>query len=280
MKKYAVMSLDVEDWYHLDYFSSTSTNRTYSMLDGVNNFLEIIDSHGLPSTLFSLSDVAPLVKNELTSALKNKHEIASHGVSHKRPLTLSSSEFKEDLRISKNQIENTVGAEILGYRAPCFSMNNNLMKHLFEIGFKYDSSAINFSSHPLYGGFNLSSFEKKLDNVYKDQFLTEFELPTYEIFNKNIPISGGGYLRIFPWIIMKKLLQDYLKNHNTYFLYIHPFELSKRPIPKVENINFLKKFRFKYGQENTANKFQKLIHLLKENDFEFVTFKSLMEITK
>jgi polysaccharide deacetylase family protein (PEP-CTERM system associated) len=279
MKKYAVLSLDVEDWYHLDYFASTNTDKTYSMLDGVNNFLEIVDSHGIPSTLFSLSDIIPKVKNELVSALKNNHEIASHGVSHQRPLTLSSEEFTHDLRESKDQIEQMIGSEIYGYRAPCFSINNTLIKNLVEVGFKYDSSAINFSSHPLYGGLNLSSFEKKLDNVYQDKFLTEFELPTYKMFNRNIPISGGGYLRIFPWIFMKNLLQNHLQNNNTYFLYIHPFELSKMSVPNVENINLLRKIRFKYGQENTSSKFQKLIYLLKENNYEFVTFKSLMEIT-
>ena len=88
MKKYAVLSLDVEDWHHLDYFSSTQVNKEYSMLDGVNNFLEIVESHGISSTLFTLSDVAPLVKNELIQAVKNNHEVSSHGLSHKRPLTL------------------------------------------------------------------------------------------------------------------------------------------------------------------------------------------------
>ena len=27
------------------------------------------------------------------------------------------------------------------------------------------------------------------------------ELPTISIFNKKIPISGGGYIRILPWFI-------------------------------------------------------------------------------
>jgi len=279
MKKYAVLSLDVEDWYHLDYFSSVKTDTNYSMLDGVNNFLEIVESHGVSSTLFALSDVAPLVKNELIQAVKNKHELSSHGVSHKRPLAISIYDFIEEIKASKNSLENLIGSQVLGYRAPCFSMNNELTKELVNAGYQYDSSAINFSSHPLYGGIDLSHFDKKMDNVYQNEFLTEFELPTARLLNRNIPISGGGYLRIFPWLLMKKLLSNFLKNNQTYFLYIHPFELSNRVAPKVNNTTFLNNFRFKYAQKRTSDKLSNLIDLLKLNEFEFVTFKSLMEIS-
>ena len=279
MRKYAVLSLDVEDWYHLDYFSSVKTDTNYSMLDGVNNFLEIVESHGISSTLFTLSNVAPLVKDELIEAVKKNHEISSHGVAHKRPLTMTLDDFIEDVKDSKKSLEDIIGTSVLGYRAPCFSINNKLTEELVKAGYEYDSSAIDFSSHPLYGGIDLSSFDKKMDNVYQNKLLTEFELPTTSLLNRNIPISGGGYLRIFPWLLMKKLVADFLKNNQTYFLYIHPFELSNKVTPKVDNISFLKNFRFKYGQSHTPKKLNKLIDLLKLNDFEFVTFKSLMEIS-
>jgi len=280
MKKYAVLSLDVEDWHHLDYFSSTQTNKDYSMLDGVNNFLEIVDNYAIPSTLFSLSDVAPLVKSELVQAVKSNHEVSSHGENHKRPLTINVEDFISDIKSSKSKLEDIVGKEVVGYRAPCFSINNKLIEELANAGYQYDSSAINFSSHPLYGGIDLSGFEQKLDNVYQNNNLTEFQLHTSNILNRHIPISGGGYLRIFPWVVMKNLIDNYLKKNQTYFLYIHPFELSKKALPEVDNISFLTNFRFKYGQNRTSEKLNRLIELLKANDFEFVTFKNLMNIAK
>ena len=82
MKKYAVLSLDVEDWYHVDYLSHISTNRDYSMLDGLNNYLEILGHHDIKSTLFTLSSLAPIVKDELIYAIKNNHEIASLSLIH------------------------------------------------------------------------------------------------------------------------------------------------------------------------------------------------------
>jgi len=280
MKKYAVLSLDVEDWNHLDYFSSMNIKSSYSMLDGLNNFLEIVDSYNIKSTLFTLSDVASIVKTDLMSAINAGHEISSHGTSHKRPLTISKDKFIEDIIYSKKTIEDTLSQEVLGYRAPCFSMNNELLEELKNTGYKYDSSMINFSSHPLYGGIDSSSFIKRADNVYQNGVLTEFELPTTNLFNRDIPISGGGYLRIFPWQVMKKLISNYLATHQTFFLYIHPFELSDKSPLSVNDAGFLKNFRFKYGQSRTPDKLIKLIELLKANDYEFVTFKSLMAIYK
>ena len=278
MKKYAVLSLDVEDWYHLDYFSNVDTNKDYSMLDGLNNYLEIVDDHDIKSTLFTLSSLAPIVKNELIYAIQNNHEVASHGVGHKRPLTISKNEFIEDATKSKQDLEDIVGLEINGYRAPCFSLNNELIEELIKIGYKYDSSSINFSRHPLYGGIDLERFNKKIDNVYQLESLIEFELPTIRLFGNNIPISGGGYLRIFPWLVMNKLINNFIQNNQTYFLYIHPFELSNKKTPKVDSAGMLKNFRFKYGQTHTNQKLNKLICLLKSNDYEFVTFNSLMKI--
>ena len=43
MKKYAVLSMDIEDWYHLDYIKETTkSDRQYSMLDGFDNFQNIL----------------------------------------------------------------------------------------------------------------------------------------------------------------------------------------------------------------------------------------------
>ena len=42
MKK-AVLSMDVEDWFHLDYFQRKFCNETYSMLDGLEKYLKVLN---------------------------------------------------------------------------------------------------------------------------------------------------------------------------------------------------------------------------------------------
>ena len=56
---------------------------------------------------------------------------------------------------------------MIGYRAPCFSMNNNKFNLLKGLGVKYDSSYIDFSSHPLYGSIDVSEFNKIEDHIYE-----------------------------------------------------------------------------------------------------------------
>jgi len=277
MEKYAVISIDVEDWNHLDYFSSDS-KRHYSMLDGLNNFLEIVDDKNIKTTLFTLSDVIPDVRSDLFDAIKAGHEIASHGKSHIRPLTQEREDFINETYFSKEKIEQELSTEVIGYRAPCFSMNNDLLEVIHNAGFKYDSSMIEFSDHPLYGGIQKKDFDCITSNIYRDNNLFEFELPTLKVLNKNIPISGGGYLRIFPWLLMKKLLQKYFLSSDTYFLYIHPFELSKKQIFQVEGESYLKNLRFRTGHKRTSEKFKKLLNLLEINGYKFINFNDLVKL--
>ena len=35
--------MDVEDWYHLDYFQNLKCDRLYSMLDGLENYAQILE---------------------------------------------------------------------------------------------------------------------------------------------------------------------------------------------------------------------------------------------
>ena len=48
MKK-AVLSLDVEDWYHLDYFDRYECDANNSLLDGLDVYVELLESLSLPS---------------------------------------------------------------------------------------------------------------------------------------------------------------------------------------------------------------------------------------
>ena len=67
MKNYAVLSMDIEDWYHLDYFREKNVNMSYSMLDGVNNYLSILESHDIKTTFFTLGEIANSLKSDLRS---------------------------------------------------------------------------------------------------------------------------------------------------------------------------------------------------------------------
>ena len=274
--KYAILTMDIEDWYHLDYFNSNQCDRKYSMLDGIDVYREILSIHDIPSTFFIVSEIAESIDSTLREIAQEKHEIGSHGLNHIRPITIPKSEFYPELVRSKNTLEEIIGHSIQGYRAPCFSIDRQRLDIIQEAGFTYDSSRIDFSNHPLYESIDMTNFERIVPSVYRNNDFFEFQVTTKSFFGKNIPISGGGYLRLLPWYISQKLIMSYLNQGELYILYIHPFELSSKRNPlfpsTTKGYNGL---RFGMGRSTVSEKLSRLINLLKESGYSFTTFSSL-----
>ena len=274
--RYAVFSMDIEDWYHLDYFSGMPVKKSYSLLDGIEQYTAIVEKHRIHSTFFTLSELAPSIATQLRRLHAAGHEISCHGKDHGRPMTKSVDVFATEIRQAKNALEDIIGDTVEGYRAPCFSIDRDRLDALIDIGIRYDSSKIAFTGHPLYGDIDVTDFTKVMQDVYiKDQFV-EFELSTLRMVNRRLPVSGGGYLRIFPWVIMRGLLKRYLRYAELYILYIHPFELSIKVLPPLpDDTGFLKTMRFTLGRASMAEKLEKLIIMMQNSKFKFITFKEL-----
>ena len=273
MKKKAVISIDVEDWYHLEYFKDNLKDISQSILEeGINNFTEIIKNEDIKATFFVVGELISNNKNLLINILNQGHEISGHSYNHIRPLTQSLDEFKLDSTKLLVELKDKLNVVNPGYRAPCFSLENERLNILKELNYSYDSSKISAGFHPLYGNINIENYEKVSDNVYRDKIFTEFELPTQRFLSKNIPISGGGYLRILPWFLFKYLLKKYLKENDTYFFFIHPFELTNKKVSLPKDSSIVSRLRFRIGRLHAASRFKKLIKILKKEGFEFVTF--------
>jgi peptidoglycan/xylan/chitin deacetylase (PgdA/CDA1 family) len=271
MKKIALVSMDVEEWYHLDYITQRKSD--LSMMDGLDRFLDLAGKYDVPTTLFTLTGLIRQVKNKLVLAAKAGHEISLHGTQHKRPLQMSLDEFENDCLEGVKAIEGELGILVAGYRASCFSFDRERLNILKDkIGMKYDSSRINFDSHPLYGSIDMTGFEQKSECLYTTSTFSEFEMPTVNIFGRKLPISGGGYLRIFPWWFLSFLIKRYIKKHTLFSIYIHPFEMSSKIPPKVSELDGKTNFRFKYNIKSVPYKMEKLILLLKSEGYEFMTY--------
>jgi peptidoglycan/xylan/chitin deacetylase (PgdA/CDA1 family) len=276
MKKIALLSIDVEEWFHLDYITQRDSN--VSMMDGLDCFLGIVKKHDVPATFFTLTELLRQVKEQLFLAIQSGHEIALHGTEHKRPLQMTLDEFESDCLDGVQAIQQELGIIPVGYRASCFSLDRDRLNVLKDkIGMKYDSSRINFDSHPLYGSIDMSGFDQKSDCHYIHEDFNEFEMPTVEFCGKNLPISGGGYLRILPWWFISFLTKRYLRKHDLFSIYIHPFEMSSKVPPKVPELDTKTNFRFKYNIKSVPSKMEKLIRLLKSEGYEFMTYKQAHE---
>ena len=277
MSKVAVLSIDVEEWYQLEYFQNSQCDKSQNILDeGTKNFLSLLDEENLTATFFIVGD---RIKSslELLNDIKSKgNEISAHSFNHIRPLAQGIEEFKKDALQVKKNLEEHLELSSVGYRAPCFSLDKERFNCLKDLEYKYDSSKINAGFHPLYGELDLIMSNTTWDNVYEENGFYEFELPTVRFLNKNIPISGGGWLRILPWPIFQYLFKKFIKNSNTFFFFIHPFELTQKKISLPKDTNVLTRLRFSIGRKKALSRTQKLIKLLKNNKFEFHTFSTFI----
>lgn len=275
-KKTIILSMDVEDWYHLDYFHNHKCDTSYSLMDGLDVYSEMLSRRNLPSSFFVLGNLVESIAHRLQQLASDGHDISSHGSNHIRPMSMSLSDFSAEAEHNFNLLTSLLRVTSVGYRAPCFSLDRERLNIIKDIGYAYDSSRIDFGFHPLYGSIDMLGYQTIEKNIYiKDKFL-EFEVSTLKFFNRTIPVSGGGYLRILPWRLMRFLIKQYLKDNSIFVLYIHPFELSRRVnLPLPDSIGPINNFRFSYGRNSTANRLSSLIDLFIDDGFEFTTFMDL-----
>jgi polysaccharide deacetylase family protein (PEP-CTERM system associated) len=277
MKKHAVLAMDLEDWFHLDYFLDKNCDKGQSTLDGFSIFLQVLEKYNIKTTFFVVGELIENYPQVINEILAKGHEIALHSYDHQRPLTMKIDDFEIDTARCIELLKEKFNYQPKGFRAPCFSMDRSRLDVLINLGLEYDASKITFTNHELYGSIDLSNFDKINADIFRKENFFEFETTTVNFMGKSFPISGGGYLRIFPWVLTKFLLGKLFKTDKNYFFYIHPFEFSKNyKLTLPVGTNILTKIRFNLGRRSVEKKFSKLVKLLQENNFDFVRFEDLL----
>lgn len=225
------ISVDVEDYYMVSAFEGTIKFSDWGSLESrvdhsTNLVLDLLDGYRVKATFFVLGWIAEQNK-KLVKEIKNRgHEIASHGHSHRLACAQSRKEFREDIRRSKAAIEDACGSSVIGYRAPSFSITKQFMwplDILIEEGFRYDSSIFPIR-HDRYGYPEFSRFPVTMRR--EPGHILEIPPSTARVFEKNLPIAGGGYLRLFPVRLIKWGINALNRTGRPGLIYFHPWELD------------------------------------------------------
>ena len=165
MKKTAVISIDFEDWYLLEYLKNYSCDKSQSViLQGTKKFTEIVNSHKIRATFFVVGELVSKYKKLLLKILANGHEISGHSLAHKRPTTQTLNDFETESKVLINILSNELNVRNPGYRAPCFSMDEKRLEILKNLTTVTIQVATGY--HPLYGHIDISKFKKLRNNVY------------------------------------------------------------------------------------------------------------------
>jgi len=198
------------------------------------------------------------------------HEIASHGYSHRRIYTQTPQQFREETRKAKKIVEDIIGQAVLGYRAASYSVTDKslwALDVLAEEGFRYDSSIFPVR-HDLYGIPGHQRFSCAIERNGGGMML-EIPLSTIRIAGVNIPVAGGGYLRLFPYAVTRQaLLQLNLRERQPAVVYFHPWEIDPDQ-PRIE-CGWLSRFRHYTNLCGMEDKLRKLL-----SDFDFAPIREV-----
>ena len=264
------LTIDVEDYFQVSAFEKVIDPKSWDTYPSrvernTQIILDLLDQRNIKATFFIVGWIAERHPKLVRKISDQGHEIGCHSYWHRKIYDLTQDDFREDTYRSKSILEDITGKPVYGYRAPSYSITNKslwALDILAELGFKYDSSIFP-TYHDNYGIPDAPRFEYDLE----DQGMTEYPISTVKIMGRNLPISGGGYFRLFPYSITRSALKQINKRENRSFVfYMHPWELDPEQ-QRIKNASPLSRFRHYVNLKTTQAKFERLL-----NDFQFRPF--------
>ncbi|HEV2178531.1 MAG TPA: XrtA system polysaccharide deacetylase [Terriglobia bacterium] len=266
-----IFSVDVEDWFHiLDLPAAPPPSQWDSLPSRVErNFtrlLDIFSELNVQVTCFFLGWVAERFPRLVKEAAGRRHEIASHGHRHRLIYQMTRAEFLDDATRSKKTIEDITGREVMGYRASGFSVTEKtpwFFNALGEAGYRYDSSV--FPAARAHGG--LAGSEKSPHHVGTAAGdLIEFPMTVSRLAGRSICFFGGGYLRLFPLWVIKKMTRQVLREGRPVIFYVHPREIDPNH-PRLP-MSFARSFKCYVNLKTTEGKIRGLLSSFSMTTFE------------
>jgi len=227
------LTIDVEDYFHVQAFADVISSAhwdEYPVRVERNTFrlLEILGRRNVKATFFILGWVADRCPALVRAIVDSGHEIGSHGYGHQMLTRGSQANFRADLTRAKSAIEDQTGSRVTCFRAPSYSITSKTLwalEILGEFGFEYDSSIFPIR-HDYYGIPDAPRFPHYW-SLQSGARLLEFPPSTVRVLGINVPIAGGGYLRLLPYKLtagaIRRLNQ---KEDQPAMVYLHPWEID------------------------------------------------------
>lgn len=270
-----VFSVDVEDYFHDEAFRQLLTPDDWENLEqrvepATRRLLAMLDEFDVTGTFFVLGWVAERHRDLVADIHGGGHEVAIHGYDHRPLFAMSPKEFREDIRRASGIVSDITGAQILGYRAPTFSVVEET-RWAFEIlaaeGIRYDSSVFPIV-HDRYG---IPDAERHpyLEHS-KAGTVVEFPMTTIRRAGRNLPFVGGGYQRLLPMSWVRWGMRSVVEGeHRPVMIYVHPWEVD--PGHPVLDVGLLSRLRHYHGLSRVEGRLRELLR-----DYRFATAREVL----
>lgn len=263
-----LLTIDVEDWFQVENLRPWNPLNSWDRRElrieaSTRRILDLLDEIKQPAsparaTFFVLGWIAERLPELVREIDCRGHEVASHGYNHQLCSEQSEEDLVRDLRDSKKLLEDIVGKEVRGYRAPSFSISDRILELIREAGYSYDASYNSFALNRRYGRPDIEAGEKKGIARALGQDFYELPLTNLELAGSFLPFSGGGYFRLLPALVFKAGVARILQKQGTFHFYMHPWEVDPDQ-PRQHQAPWLSKFRHYKNLSKTLDKLRDLL---------------------
>lgn len=261
-----ILTFDIEEWFHILDNDSTKTINEWKKYesrihDNTERILTLLKQKNLKATFFCLGWIAETYPDIIKRIVDRGFEIGSHTRMHQLIYEQTREEFVRDLEYSIKTLEDISGKKVKYFRAPGFSIRED-NKWAFEViaeqGIEVDCSV--FPTSRAHGGF--PSYQNPVPSLIKYNGIILKELPINfsTIAGKPVIFSGGGYFRLFPYLLIK----HWTKQSDYVMSYLHPRDFDPDQ-PVIQELSVFRKFKSYVGLKGAT---KKLEHWL--SDFEFI----------
>ncbi len=274
-------TVDVEEWYQAELLRQRRLPATPEdqAEEAIQPLLDLLEETGVRATFFVVGEVMKKHPALIRRIYSLGHEIACHGMSHRPLWTMSEAELEWELGAFAELYERTLdGGRPAGFRAPTFSLNQDTrwaVPVLREFGYTYDSSIFPART-PLYGvpGAPLAPYRISAADVRQEEPrgpLWEFPMTVCDVAGLRLPVSGGAYLRLWPYWLVRRCLQA-VNRTRPFVVYVHPWELYEGT-PKVKGLTPLEHVATYWGRRGGLAKVRALLR-----DFAFAPMREVLQV--
>ncbi len=241
------MTCDVEDYFQVSAFAphidrDSWPTRECRVEANIDRILALMADGNVKGTFFTLGWIAERYPQMVKRIVAGGHELASHGYGHLRASDQTREEFRDDVTRSKALLEDIGGVQVLGYRAPSFSIGTaNLwaLDVLQEAGYRY-SSSIYPIQHDHYGMPDAPRFAFYPNGP---DGLLEIPITTVQVMQRKLPAGGGGYFRLLPYALSRWMMERVNQvDQQSAIFYFHPWEIDPDQ-PRPEGASMKSRFR-------------------------------------
>ncbi len=269
------LTIDVEEWYHSAFLNRQIPPAVWDdqpsiAQPGVERVLRLLDRYQTRATFFILGYVAARNPSLCARIAREGHEVATHGYWHGLVAGDHPDDFREDVLMSIEAIQEATGCVPRGYRAPVASLTYDTLwafDVMRDLGIVYDSS--------VYPTRNLvfAGMPDAPRTPYTVRGVKEVPLSVADFCGVRVPFSGGFYLRAFPFRLYRRFIRQENQANRPAIIYLHPWEFH-HDFPRVAR-NLAGRIVHYTNLESTEPRLCKLLDEFRWGAIEDVVFPDL-----